>query len=351
MPAKDVTVTGSFSINKYKLTYKVDGEVYKTIAYDYGDRITPESAPTKVGYTFSGWSAIPSTMPSEDVTITGSFTVNKYRLTYKVDGDVYITYDVDYGEDITPESAPMKDGYTFSGWSYIPSIMPAEDVTIIGSFIKKEENDDDVSYEVQGSYAVVVKGLNATGELIIKATVEIDGKTYDVVSIAEGAFQGCTGLTSVQIPNSITSIGKNAFEGCSGLRLVRIGKGIKEIGSKAFANIFKNRTRTRADGESFDVYCEAEVIPSTAADAFEDSPINEATLHVADDLLDAYKYVLPWNGFGKIVGITGTGIRGIEVESEGTLIFDLQGNRLKKVRRGMNIIRQSEGKTMKVIVK
>ncbi len=74
LPAKDVTVTGSFVINKYKLIYQVDGEDYKTYEVEYGANLTPEVEPSKDSYSFSGWSEIPSTMPAEDVTITGYFT-------------------------------------------------------------------------------------------------------------------------------------------------------------------------------------------------------------------------------------------------------------------------------------
>ena len=134
MPDHDVTVTGTFTINKYKLTYKVDGTNYKTYDVEYNSAITPEEAPTKEGYTFSGWSEIPSAMPASDVTITGTFTVNKYKLTYTVDGEEYKASDVEYGTKITPEAPPTKEGYTFSGWIEIPSKMPANDVTVIGTF-------------------------------------------------------------------------------------------------------------------------------------------------------------------------------------------------------------------------
>ena len=69
------------------MTYTVDGEEYKTYEVEYGATITPEAAPTKEGYTFSGWSEVPKTMPAKDVTVTGTFTVNKYKLTYMVDGE------------------------------------------------------------------------------------------------------------------------------------------------------------------------------------------------------------------------------------------------------------------------
>ena len=43
---------------------------------------------------------------------------------------------MEYGATITPEAAPKKEGYTFSGWSEIPKTMPAHDVIVIGTFIK-----------------------------------------------------------------------------------------------------------------------------------------------------------------------------------------------------------------------
>ena len=135
MPAHDVTVNGTFTINKYKLTYIVDNEEYKTVEVDYNSKITPEAEPTKEGHTFSGWSEIPETMPANDVTVTGNFTVNSYNLTYIVDDVVYKTYEVKYGTTITPEEEPTKTGYSFSGWSEFPSTMPAKDITITGSFI------------------------------------------------------------------------------------------------------------------------------------------------------------------------------------------------------------------------
>ena len=57
----------------YNLTYKVDGEDYKTVNVAYGTALTPEAEPTKEGYTFGGWSEMPETMPNHNVEITGNF--------------------------------------------------------------------------------------------------------------------------------------------------------------------------------------------------------------------------------------------------------------------------------------
>ena len=163
MPAHDVTVTGTFTVNKYKLTYMVDGEEYKTFEVEYGTAITAEDEPTKEGYTFSGWSEIPETMPAHDVTVTGTFSVNKYKLIYMVDGEEYKTSEVEYGTTITAEEEPTKEGYTFSGWSEIPETMPAHDVTVTGSFEKNI-----IMGDVNGDGVVNVTDIVATVNYIME---------------------------------------------------------------------------------------------------------------------------------------------------------------------------------------
>ena len=134
MPAKDVVVTGTFSVNSYTITYMVDGKEYAKDTVAYGSEIVLPETPTKEGYTFSGWNDVPKTMPAKDVVVTGSFSVNSYTITYMVDGERYKSIVVEYGATIMPEEAPVKEGHTFSGWSEIPETMPAEDLTVTGSF-------------------------------------------------------------------------------------------------------------------------------------------------------------------------------------------------------------------------
>ena len=79
----------------FNLTYEVDGEVFKTLKVAYGMPLTPEDAPERHGYTFTGWSEIPQNMPAHDVTIAGSFVVSVGMNTIKNDDSVEHIYRLD----------------------------------------------------------------------------------------------------------------------------------------------------------------------------------------------------------------------------------------------------------------
>ena len=57
-----------------------------------------------------------------------------------------------------------------------------------------------------------------------------------ITSIGDDAFYGCSGLTSITIPNGVTQIDKNAFRDCTGLTSLTLPANIKRIGESAFEN-------------------------------------------------------------------------------------------------------------------
>ncbi len=135
MPAEDLVVTGSFVRNTYTITYVVDSVVYATDSFTYGDTIALLDEPTQEGYTFSGWSDAPVTMPAEDIIIEGSFNVNYYALKYIVDNEPFATDSLAYGDTIILREEPQKEDFEFCGWSEVPETMPAHDVEVYGSYI------------------------------------------------------------------------------------------------------------------------------------------------------------------------------------------------------------------------
>ena len=72
------------------------------------------------------------------------------------------------------------------------------------------------------------------GNVVIPEEVTYMNRTRKVTSIGNCAFDRCSGLTSITIPNSVTSIGERAFCSCSGLTSVTIPNSVTTIGSGAF---------------------------------------------------------------------------------------------------------------------
>ena len=61
-----------------------------------------------------------------------------------------------------------------------------------------------------------------TGNVVIPEKVTYNGKTYSVTSIGFFAFDNCSSLTSITLPNSLKSIGEYAFAGCTNIKDVNI---------------------------------------------------------------------------------------------------------------------------------
>ena len=146
MPADNVRFDATFEINKYNVTYKVDNKEVGTDVYDFNSDVVIRPVPTKEGYTFTGWKignadAKNFKMPADNVVINGTFAINRYTVTYKVDGKEVGTDVYDFNSDVAIRPVPTKEGYTFTGWKIGTADaenfkMPAHDVTIEGTFAK-----------------------------------------------------------------------------------------------------------------------------------------------------------------------------------------------------------------------
>ena len=151
MPAEDLTFTAQFSVNKYLVKFVVDSEVFKADSIAYGDPITAD-APVKTGYTFTGWSPAleeGATVPAMDVTYTAQFSINQYSVTFKTnDTDTLSTIKQDYASEIVAPDAPRKTGFTFKGWTpEVPATVPDNDLVFVANY---ERNSYLASFVVDG---------------------------------------------------------------------------------------------------------------------------------------------------------------------------------------------------------
>ena len=76
-----------------------------------------------------------------------------------------------------------------------------------------------------------------------------------VTEIGLEAFSGCTSLTNITIPDSVTSIGRYAFSGCTSLTSITIPNSVTSIGKYAFGFYFDNNTYNYTKYNNFKIYC------------------------------------------------------------------------------------------------
>ena len=94
-----------------------------------------------------------------------------------------------------------------------------------------------------------------SGSVTISSTISYQSTTYIVKNIGESAFSGCSNLTSVTIPNSVTSIGKLAFYNCLGLTSLTMSSNVTSIGNYAFGECKKLTTITIPKSVTSISYC------------------------------------------------------------------------------------------------
>ena len=184
--------------------------------------------------------------------------VNSFAYDCVVDG---IYYNLN-NEEMTAEVVSNPNKY--SGDIVIPSeITPNSGGIIVSS------NRTNKAYPVGGgTYRVTSIGSSAFSGCSGLTSVTIP---ESVTSIGSSAFSWCSGLMSVTIPNSVTSIGSGAFSSCEGLTSVTFGKGVTSIGSSAFSYC---TSLIKVDYSSIEHLCSIKLDSGSGGNIYYECPIH-----------------------------------------------------------------------------
>ena len=172
----NITLYAKWTANTYTITFDtVGGSEIAPITQDYGTVITAPEAPTREGYTFIGWDKeIPTTMPTENMTVTAQWEINQYTITFDTNGGSEIApITQDYGTAITAPANPTREGYTFIGWDMeIPKTMPAENITLKARW-----------KDIEKATGEIVMGINKWREFLNTLTFGLFFKDTQTVTI------------------------------------------------------------------------------------------------------------------------------------------------------------------------
>lgn len=177
-----------------------------------------------IAYNFDHESKTATVMPLSDGWMGGGYTQTEITIPEKV------TYnEVEYSVTSIGENA----------FSYCSSLMVTipNSVTSIGAEAFREVAGVKLSIDDFEWYMNIKDDVDPAPKMLYKNGVEVIDLVIPntITTIPDGAFSGCSSLTTVTIPNSVTSIGGSAFRDCSSLTTVTMSNSVTSIGEHAFS--------------------------------------------------------------------------------------------------------------------
>ena len=163
---KDLTITAQYEVIKFTVNFvDYDNTVLKTEVVVSGASATAPADPIREGYTFIGWDKDFDSIEN-DITITATYDTNKYTITFDSAGGSPIpSIKQDYNTTITPPADPIREGYTFKGWNpIIPATMPAENINITAQW---EINKYTITFETDGGSNINIQKMCIRDRLLI----------------------------------------------------------------------------------------------------------------------------------------------------------------------------------------
>lgn len=132
MPANDISLYYTLKAKVYDATFNANGGVFddgtgtKVVPTAYDSDIIAPAAPVRDGYTFLGWSPAVGMMDSEGKTFTAVWDADAYTVEYYKDGVLYEAFEVDYEDSLDVPADPDKEGYEFIGWADVKIAEPTD---------------------------------------------------------------------------------------------------------------------------------------------------------------------------------------------------------------------------------
>ena len=343
--------------------------------------VIPSSVTSLGGWCFDGCSSLTSIDIPSSVTSLGescfsycsSLKTVTCEIATPIKGNFFSGTPIDQATLYVMKASldAYKTTYSWSGFS---AILPIEPLKMTVDTDTKEAALETVNFVEDGN-------------VVIPSSVEVEGVTYTVTSIANEAFKGVDDVETVTLPRTLKEIGSAAFSGCKALKevvvseaatsskvsAVRYGK-IQRVATRAAGDGMRIGERAFADcpvlaavtipatattiGDNVFNNCESlknvtcEAVNCPAVNTFGEFPISEATLTVPVGSLSQYSTTNPWSLFGKIQDSDGTtGISSVSAHDGNDVkaVYGIDGSKRTVPAKGLNIIRMKDGTTMKVM--
>ena len=185
-----------------------NGTILSSANVTIGTAATPPAAPTRTGYTFTGWDKDFSNI-TEDLTVTALYNINRYEVKFvDWDGTILKSYIVDWNTAAVAPANPSREGYTFIGWDKEFSNVVAN-LIITAQYDFGENKNYTINFNTKDGDEILSNNI----VLKVPAAPQINGFTFigwrPVADIIEGNTIDIEAVYKADEPSSAPAVFTN----------------------------------------------------------------------------------------------------------------------------------------------